>query len=82
FLNYRVGPGGVFEYSPFTAAFNATGQPAASLPLGWSKDGLPIGAHLAGRFGEDDVLMSLCAAIEQAQPWAGKRPKRFGLNLG
>lgn len=82
FANYRVGPGGVFEYSPFTAAFNATGQPAASLPLGWSKDGLPIGAHLAGRFGEDDVLMSLCAAIEQVRPWAAHRPKRFGLNVG
>ena len=82
FLNYRVGPGGVFEYSPFTAAFNATGQPAASVPLGQSRDGLPIGVHLAARFGEDDVLMSLCGALEQAAPWADRHPPRFGLPKG
>jgi len=82
FVTYRVGPGGVFEYSPFTAAANATGQPAATLPLGTTADGLPIGVHLAARFGEDDVLMSLCGALEQAAPWANKHPKRFGLATG
>ena len=81
FVNYRVGTGGVFEYSPFTAAFNATGQPAASLPLGQSRAGLPIGVHLAARFGEDDVLMSLCGALEQAAPWAARRPPHFGLSV-
>ena len=74
YVNYRTGPDGVFAYSPYTAAFNATGQPAASVPLCWSSDGLPIGIHLAGRFGEDEVLMSLCADLERARPWFDRRP--------
>lgn len=79
FANYRTGPGGVFEYSPFTPAFNASGQPAASVPLHWNSEGLPIGVHLAGRFGEDDVLMSLCAELEKASPWADRRPQGYTL---
>ncbi len=73
YLNYRVGPDGVFAYSPFCAVFNASGQPAASLPLGWSQDGLPIGIHLAARFGHDETLIALCAELEQASPWGQKR---------
>ncbi len=71
---YRVGPGGVFEYSPFCAVFNASGQPAASVPLYWTKDGLPLGVHLAAAFGEDATLIALCAELEQATPWAHRRP--------
>jgi len=74
YLDYRLGPDGVFAYSPFTAAFNATGQPAASVPLHWSGSGLPVGIHLAARFGEDEVLMTLCADLERARPWFAKRP--------
>lgn len=74
YLDYRTGPDGVFAYSPFTAAFNATGQPAASLPLAWSDEGLPIGVHLAARFGEDLALMRVCAELERARPWAARRP--------
>ena len=74
YANYRTGPNGVFVYSPFTAAFNASGQPAASVPLHWSDDGLPIGIHLAARFGEDELLMSLCADLERARPWFHCRP--------
>lgn len=74
FENYRIGPGGVFEYSPFCASFNASGQPAASLPLHWTKDGLPVGIHLAAAFGEDATLIALCAELEQAAPWAHRRP--------
>jgi amidase/6-aminohexanoate-cyclic-dimer hydrolase len=74
YVGYRTGPGMVFEYAPFTAAFNASGQPAASLPLAWSKDGLPIGIHLAARFGEDEKLMALCAELEAARPWFHRRP--------
>jgi len=74
YANYRTGPDGVFVYSPFTAAFNATGQPAVSVPLHWSDEGLPIGIHLAARFGEDEQLMSLCADLERARPWAHRRP--------
>ncbi|WP_118135789.1 amidase [Oceanicella sp. SM1341] len=74
FAEYRNGPQGVFPYSPFTAAFNATGQPAASLPLHWSENGLPVGVHLAAPFGEDTLLMALCAEIEAARPWFHRRP--------
>lgn len=73
YVAYRTGPGGVFAYSPFCAVFNASGQPAASLPLGLV-DGLPIGIHLAARYGDDETLLSLCAEIERAAPWAHRRP--------
>ncbi|WP_424986444.1 amidase [Microbulbifer sp. S227A] len=69
FMDYRTGPGGVFEYSPFTAVFNASGQPAVSLPLHWNAAELPVGVHLAMPFGEDEALMSLAAQIEAAAPW-------------
>jgi amidase/6-aminohexanoate-cyclic-dimer hydrolase len=79
YVGFRTGPDGVFAYSPFCAAFNATGQPAASLPLHWNAEGLPIGVHLAARFGADETLMALSAEIEEAQPWFHRRPPlRFG----
>ncbi|SNT12120.1 amidase [Tropicimonas sediminicola] len=74
YVGYRTGPEGVFAYSPFTAAFNASGQPAATVPLHWTEAGLPVGVHLAARFGEDERLMSLCAELERARPWFGRRP--------
>ena len=73
FIDYRTGPGGVFDYSPFCAAFNASGQPAVSLPLHWTEDDLPVGVHLAARFGDDERLMTLCAQLEDAMPWRGKQ---------
>jgi amidase len=69
FLAYRTGPDGVYPYSPFCPAFNASGQPAISLPLAWSADNLPIGVHLAAPFGADEMLMSLSGQIERAAPW-------------
>lgn len=78
YVGYRVGPKGIFAYSPFCAVFNASGQPAASVPLGWSASGLPIGVHLAAAFGQDELLISLCAEIERAAPWAGKRAPMAG----
>ncbi len=74
YLNYRIGPEGIFAYSPFCAVFNASGQPAASVPLGTSATGLPIGIHLATRFGADEELIALCAELERAAPWATRRP--------
>jgi len=74
FMHYRLGPGGVFEYSPFTAAFNASGQPAASLPLSFNAAGLPIGVHLAMPFGRDADLLALSAQIEAARPFFLNRP--------
>ena len=73
FVAYRVGPQGIFAYSPFIAVFNASGQPAASLPLAMSSDGLPIGMHLAAPYGADEELIALCAELEAAQPWAARR---------
>lgn len=74
FMDYRLGPAGVYAYSPFTACFNASGQPAASLPLSWNADGLPIGVHVAMPFGRDLELVALSAELEQAMPWAARRP--------
>jgi amidase len=78
YLAYRTGPQGIFAYSPFCAVFNASGQPAASLPLGWSRAGLPIGIHLAAPFGADEDLIALCAELERAAPWAMKRAPMAG----
>jgi amidase len=58
-----------FGFAPFTTSFNATGQPAISLPLHWSGDGLPIGVQLVARFGADDRLLALAAQLERAAPW-------------
>lgn len=78
YLAYRIGPGGIFDYSPFCAVFNASGQPAASVPLGWTPDGLPIGIHLAAAFGNDEELIALCAELEQSQPWIAHFAKLGG----
>ena len=62
------------EYAVFTPMNNFTGQPAMSMPLVWNEDGLPIGAHFVGRFGDEATLFRLAAQLEQARPWADKRP--------
>ena len=74
FVTHRLGPDGILPYSPFTAAFNASGQPAMSVPLHWNEAGLPIGVHIAGHFGADETLMALAAELETAAPWFNKRP--------
>ena len=56
------------RFSPYCAAYNVTGQPAVSLPVGRTEDGLPVGAMLAGRVGEDALLLSVAAAFEQIHP--------------
>lgn len=66
FVDYRTGPDGVFAYSPFTAPFNASGQPAVSLPVHWNAERLPIGVQLAARFGDDTRLLAVCAELEAA----------------
>ncbi len=60
----------------FTSVCNAAGVPAMSVPLAWTPDGLPIGLHFVGRFGSEEMLFSLAAQLEQAHPWADKRPLR------
>lgn len=58
----------------FTATFNAAGNPAASVPLYWNEAGLPIGTQFAARYGDEATLIRLAGALEQLQPWAGRRP--------
>ncbi len=62
------------EVVPFTPLFNATGQPAISLPLYWSAQGLPIGVQLVAPYGHEDVLLRVASQLEQAAPWAQRRP--------
>lgn len=68
---------GLFRSSPlatFTAPFNITGQPAISLPLHLSSEGLPIGVQLVAAPGREDVLIRVASQLESAQPWFGRRP--------
>ena len=61
-----------FDYVPFTPLFNATGQPAMSVPLHWNAAGLPIGVQFVGKYGSDARLFQLAGQLEQAQPWFGR----------
>lgn len=65
-----------WSHGPFTAAFNASGCPAMSVPFGSSSTGLPIGLHLGAAFGADERLFSLAGQIERARPWFATRPPR------
>jgi Asp-tRNA(Asn)/Glu-tRNA(Gln) amidotransferase A subunit family amidase len=66
----------VQPYVTFTQMFNMSGQPAASLPLHWTPEGLPVGVQIAGRVGEEATLLTLAAQFEQARPWSDRRPPR------
>ena len=64
----------VGEFSPYTALYNVTGQPSMSVPLHWTRDGLPVGVMFSGRFGEEGRLFRLAAQLEKAKPWANQIP--------
>lgn len=66
FLDYRLGPTGLWRYSPFAPLANATGAPAISLPAGRSSTGLPVGAMLAAPHGQDALLLRVAAQWEAA----------------
>ncbi len=63
-----------YAWTPFTFPFNLSGQPAASVPCGFTKDGLPIGLQIVGRRYDDVTVLRASAAFERARPWANRRP--------
>ncbi len=65
------------ELAHMTAPWNATGQPAMSLPLHWTDDGLPVGVQLVAAYGRDDLLLRVASQLEQSAPWAHRRPPVF-----
>ena len=66
------------EKTPYTQVANLTGQPAMSVPLHWTANGLPCGVQFIASLGAEDVLFRLAGQLEQAQPWFDKRPALVG----
>jgi len=64
----------IAAYTPFAQLANMTGQPAMSVPLSTSSKGLPIGSMFTGRYGDEATLFQLAGQLEQAAPWANRRP--------
>jgi amidase len=68
----------IASFIPYTAQFNMTGQPAVSLPLHWTPDGLPVGVQLVAPYGREDLLIQVASQLEQAAPWADQHPPVHG----
>jgi Asp-tRNA(Asn)/Glu-tRNA(Gln) amidotransferase A subunit family amidase len=64
----------LISYVAFTPLANFTGLPAMSVPMHWTREGLPVGTHVIGRFGDEETLLSLAAQLERARPWAHRHP--------
>jgi amidase len=64
----------IASFIPYTAQFNMTGQPAISLPLHWTPDGLPVGVQLVAAYGREDILIRVASQLERAAPWSDRRP--------
>ena len=67
----------MFDVCPYSAVFNATGQPAISLPLHWSDAGRPVGVQLAGKLAAEETLLSIAGQLEKAKPWFDRHPLVF-----
>lgn len=65
---------GVSKFVPHLGPWNMTGQPAASIPAGFTPEGVPLAAQLVGRSGDEATLLALSAQLEAARPWADRRP--------
>ena len=63
-----------YEFIPWTPVFNVTGQPAMSVPLHWNAEGMPIGMHFVGKWGDEATLFRLAGQLEKAKPWFDKAP--------
>lgn len=64
----------IFAVGPYTAAFNISGHPAISLPLARTAAQVPVGVQVVARYGREDVLFRVASQLEQALPWADRRP--------
>jgi len=64
----------IVSFIPYTPQFNLTGQPAVSLPLHWTPEGLPVGVQLVAGYGREDLLIRLSSQLEQAAPWQDRHP--------
>jgi aspartyl-tRNA(Asn)/glutamyl-tRNA(Gln) amidotransferase subunit A len=63
-----------YSWYPYTHPFNVTGHPAISVPVGWSREDLPIGLQIVGPWHAEDHILGVAALIEQMRPWAHRRP--------
>jgi amidase len=73
-MNFKMLSDMFFSFMPYTPIFNATGQPAMSVPLYWNEAGLPIGMQFVGRYADEATLFRLAGQLEKAKPWADKKP--------
>jgi amidase len=74
-LDYKINRDRLLQYVTYTPLANATGTPSMSVPLGMSADGLPVGVMFSAAKGEEAALLGLAFELEQAAPWAGRKPK-------